>query len=402
MQRNRNFQLTTQGITAVLLFGMTFGAGAEQMRALPGTAPTTAVKPVGVSPATVQLPAVQLPVPGAVPKPIKGLAGAPPPLGFKLPDLAFSWVTVEKTTYLVGAVPQPLVVNNVLQSESSGAMKAPNPCNRPFTFPLQLIVKNIGQANFLPKDSSQAVGVTIGPWNSATNLSKLLVPTDSQVMDFSVTLPPGKYMLDASIDLHNGVAEARTDNNKLSWPLEVKCEVKAATMALALPHDAPSASIPTPKTMLPDIVAEGGGMQIAGKFLAASNGPPVSVWSTQMMPTASSPSACRFGGSFKLMNTGSGAAPMFDAYAKVLSEQGVTLDSTGYSIPGLAIGESYSQSFSFDLAPGTYKVVLDIDPNHKIKTKVPHQYIVHIKTNCGTAPIGGGVKQKPLPPILLN
>lgn len=371
MQCVKRTPLAILGTTAALLFSIAFVAGADQMRALPGTAPTAAAKPVVVAP-----------------------AGLTP-----LPDLAFSYVSVENTTYPAGAAPQSLVVNNVIPSASSGVNKAPNPCGRSFTFPLQLIVKNIGQADFVPKGSAQAVSVTIGQWGGAKDLVKLPV-TASQTMNFNVTLPTGKYLLNADIDLHNGVAEARADNNKLSWPLEVKCEVKAgAVMAPAFPAGTPSASIPTPKTLLPEIIADGGGMQIGGQFTAFANAIPVSVRSAQMMPTASSPTACRFSGKFQLKNTGGGAASMFDVYTMADSQQGVRSMNTGYSIPGMAPGEIYSQSFLLDLAPDTYSVILVIDPNHKLKqaTQDVKKYLVKIKANCGSAGFGGGVQKMMTP-----
>ena len=53
MQRNKNFRSATQGITAVLLFGIAFGAGADQMmRALPAPA---AAQPVAELPAVQQI-----------------------------------------------------------------------------------------------------------------------------------------------------------------------------------------------------------------------------------------------------------------------------------------------------------------------------------------------------------
>ena len=207
-------------------------------------------------------------------------------------------------------------------------------------------------------------------------------------------------MLNADINLHNEVAEARTDNNKLSWPLEVKCEVQSnAMMVPVFPHAAPSASILAPKTMLPEIVADGGGMQIGGQFVAYTNATPVSVRSTDMMPTASSPSSCRFVGKFQIKNIGGAAAPMFDVNTMADSQHGVRSNSVGYGIPGIDPGKSYSQDFYLDLAPDTYSVILEIDPHHKLKqaTQNPKKYLVKINANCGSAALGGGVKQRLTP-----
>jgi len=150
-------------------------------------------------------------------------AGAAPALmvarGTPLPDLAFSFVSVQMRTYTVTGTATSIVVEDPLAGASADA------CSKPYSFPIQLIVKNVGQATFVAKDSLTAVGVSIGGWNSAKDL-KTLKKGDSQVMDFNVSVPPGKYALQANINLHNAVAESRSDNDSLSWPLELKCDVR--------------------------------------------------------------------------------------------------------------------------------------------------------------------------------
>lgn len=150
--------------------------------------------------------------------------------GSPLPDLTFSFVSVEKRTYSVAGGAKSIMVLYFPSSSPSDKGRQNSECERPDSFPLQLIVKNIGQADFAPKDSFQVVGVNIGPWNSAKDLVKLR-KGESQIMDFNVTLPPGRYTLQALIDLHNAVAESRSDNNILSWPLEVKCDTRAMAPA---------------------------------------------------------------------------------------------------------------------------------------------------------------------------
>lgn len=221
MQRSNNSHLTKQAITAVLLFGFAFAAsGAEQKMRAPSA--STAAQPIAVVAPTGIPPVAKPPAAPMLQKTPTPTAPA------QLPDLAFSNMTVDKTTYFdfdINSGVKSLVVNNIVPSIPSGTSRPPrDPCDRSFTFPLQLVVKNIGQAEFVPKDSSQAVGVTIGTWNAGKDIIKL-AKTAAQTMDFSVTLRPGKYMLNANIDLKKQVAEARTDNNKLSWPLEVTCEM---------------------------------------------------------------------------------------------------------------------------------------------------------------------------------
>lgn len=154
--------------------------------------------------------------------------------GSPLPDLTFSFVTVEKTTYPVTPSPGSIVVYDH-QREAAA-------CQQPFSFPLQLIVKNIGQADFVVNANyadfevvgvNIVVGVNTSAWNSAKNLANLSKGA-SHGMDFNVTLPPGSYTLQAMIDLHNTVAEARSDNNTLSWPLEVKCDIYSLAPAPVL------------------------------------------------------------------------------------------------------------------------------------------------------------------------
>lgn len=166
-----------------------------------------------------------------------GAAGAAPPgsrtstaapLRAPLPDLAFSLVTAQGTMHQVGGAPQSIVVYEAPTRQPNGPRVSE--CNRALTFPLQIVVRNIGQADFITKGSAQAVGVSVGPWNSAKDLVNLPRGA-SQAMNFSVTLAPGRYTLQAAIDLHDQVAESRSDNNNLSWPLEVKCGASATAPA---------------------------------------------------------------------------------------------------------------------------------------------------------------------------
>jgi len=152
-------------------------------------------------------------------------------VGSPLPDLTFSFVTVQKRTYNVTGGTHSIIYDEAAGPSSPQAVRrGADACNRTLGFPLQLIVKNIGQADFVPKGSAQAVGVNIGPWNSAKDLVKI-PKGGSQVMDFNVSLAAGRYTLQAQIDLHQQVAESRSDNNTLSWPFEVKCDTRAMAPA---------------------------------------------------------------------------------------------------------------------------------------------------------------------------
>jgi hypothetical protein len=172
---------------------------------------------------------VQAPAPKPPPSPI-GAAPAPtsaPVARGKLPDLVFAYLDVNGTHYIVGTREQPIAVAHSFPPPASGAKpQQSNPCNRSFTFPVVLTVKNIGTADFVPLGSAQAVGLDIGPFNSAKDLIKL-APGAKQVMSFNVTLPAGNYTLAAMIDLHGQVAESNTNNDKLNWPLKVVCEIRS-------------------------------------------------------------------------------------------------------------------------------------------------------------------------------
>lgn len=79
---------------------------------------------------------------------------------------------------------------------------------------------------------------------------------------------------------------------------------------------------------------------------------------------------------------------MFDVYTMADSQHGVRLMNTSYSIPGMAAGASYSQSFQLDLAPDIYSVILVIDPYHKLKqaTQNAKKYLMKkIKASCDGA-----------------
>jgi hypothetical protein len=174
---------------------------------------------------------------------------------------------------------------------------------------------------------------------------------------------------------------------------------KPVVVAPAIPSGTPATSIATPRTLLPEIVADGGGLTIGGQPVAFTNSNPVSIRSTTMMPTAASPSACRFVGSFQLKNTGAGVAPTFDVQTMADSQQGVRSMKTGYMIPGMLPGASYPENFYLDLAPGIYSVILVIDPEKKLQQSAqnPKKYLVKINANCGPAPLGGGVQKKRFP-----
>jgi hypothetical protein len=171
------------------------------------------IRPLGAPHATTSASGPQLRMAGVAPTALR-------PGGSPLPDLAFALVTVQGRSYRAAVGANPIIV----EDKSAGG------CARPYQFPLQLMVKNVGQADFVPKGSAQAVSLVVGPWNGGKNLGRLR-KGGSQAMDFNPSLLPGRYTLRARIDLHGGVAEARGDNDGLSLPLEVRCAVAASAPA---------------------------------------------------------------------------------------------------------------------------------------------------------------------------
>ncbi len=160
----------------------------------------------------------------------------------KLPDLTFASVNVNNVNHEVSVrMTTPLiVVDHVFPPQSTSGARQPagSPCNRSFTFPVVLSIRNIGTADFVPLSSAQAVGLDIGTFNAAKDLIKL-TPNQAQTMSWSVTLPPGNYTLSAFIDTHGQVAESNVNNNKLSWPLKVSCEVRSSAATAPAPIKKP-------------------------------------------------------------------------------------------------------------------------------------------------------------------
>ena len=206
MRRIDRRHLANHRTAASLLFAVACSAGAQAgVARAPVAAPATAPAPA--------------PMPSAAAV-SRGVAPAQP-----VPDLAFSFVVVDNVSHSVGGAAPTLVVTRIVQPAASNASRqAVNPCSQSIAFPLQLTVKNVGGALFKPLSSAQAVGVQIGPWGAAKDLVTLAV-SGSQTMSFTATVPPGHYTLSATIDLHGQVAEARTDNKTLNWPLEVRCQL---------------------------------------------------------------------------------------------------------------------------------------------------------------------------------
>jgi len=171
--------------------------------------------------------------------------------GSLLPALTFTIVSAQKRTYPVTGTPNSIIVEDPPAGRNAGA------CSQPFSFPLQLIVKNVGQADFDPGITWAAVVAHVGSWSDFRHFTTLH-KGESQVMNFDVSVPPGKYALQASITLHKGFAVSPSDNPDLSWPLEVVCDLRAVEPSrLAPPASAggtgATSSTPAPHALVPTV-----------------------------------------------------------------------------------------------------------------------------------------------------
>lgn len=160
-----------------------------------------------------------------------------------------------------------------------------------------------------------------------------------------------------------------------------------------------SAFVPTPATLYPDIIADGGGITINNKFVAFNGS--IAINSTTIMPSSPGATACRYTGSFTLKNVGGGSPSSvgvnsFDVNTTVEQPQVGKIDSEGYSIPDLKPGATYPQPFRYDLKPGSYVIWLTIDPYHKLKQATPgvKQYHVQLNVTCDR---GGSMQFMPGP-----
>jgi hypothetical protein len=143
---------------------------------------------------------------------------------------------------------------------------------------------------------------------------------------------------------------------------------------------------------LPEVIIDGGGMQIGGKFVSFGNTTPVSINSA----------VCSFPFQFPLKNIGAGKADNFTISMKMKSEKDQSL-ALNAPVGNLSLepGASYTETHNgagLNLVSGiTYNFTVQIDSEHKLKQATPARtYSVSFITSCGT------VRKKPLPYIPIN
>jgi hypothetical protein len=143
---------------------------------------------------------------------------------------------------------------------------------------------------------------------------------------------------------------------------------------------------------LPEVIIDGGGMQIGGKFVAFGNTIPVSINSPK----------CNFPFQFPLKNIGAGKADNFAISIKVNSENDQNL-AMNAPVGGLSLepGAIYTETHNgtgLNLVSGfAYNFTVQIDSEHKLKQATPARtYSASFKISCGS------VRKKPLPYIPIN
>ena len=142
----------------------------------------------------------------------------------------------------------------------------------------------------------------------------------------------------------------------------------------------------------PEVIVDGGGVQIGGNFVAFGNTTPVNINS----------SVCSFPFQFPLKNIGAGKAENFAIAMKMKSEKDQSL-ALNAPVGNLSLepGASYTETHNgagLNLVSGiTYNFTVQIDSEHKLKQATPARtYSASFKTSCGS------VRKKPLPNIPIN
>jgi hypothetical protein len=164
-----------------------------------------------------------------------------------------------------------------------------------------------------------------------------------------------------------------------------------------------AASTAAPEAVLPDVLLEGGGVNIGSTYLPyVSSGPPT-VHSTVMInsPNGTRGLGCRFPVSFRLKNVGGSPTPSsFDVYFSIIQGPPFAMGepvitSVGFAMNQLNPGAIGSENSGFDILPGSYGFRLSVDPHHRFKQAGPpdRAWLFAFKVTCGNgvfAPAPGG------------
>ena len=379
-----NVLLGRQGIAAVLLSGFSFVASADQMmRALPAPA---VPQPVAA------LPAVQQSIPPAVVAPAAISPAAKPP----------SQPT--KPMSLTGTSPAPinLVKCNVDGTPRIDAMNMVRNHNEAIygvvmfgptlheSDSLLISGCNFGKKQgfvgmFLSSDPHKGqLLFTTGVWKDGLILASLdLMPNQPHAK-----VGPFRIKIVALKD--NGDRLESFSSEQFYFMNEKPGSVPDSAAKVKKGPLSPVATVM--QGPLPEVIIDGGGMQIGGKFIAFGNTTPVSINSA----------VCSFPFQFPLKNIGAGKAENFAISMKMKSEKDQSL-ALNAPVGNLSLepGASYTETHNgagLNLVSGiTYNFTVQIDSEHKLKQATPARtYSVSFKTSCGS------VRKKPLPYIPIN
>jgi type VI protein secretion system component Hcp len=170
----------------------------------------------------------------------------------------------------------------------------------------------------------------------------------------------------------------------IAAPIGAAAPATRAVGSVAAPS--PGAAVThTPSTLNADLVVDGNGVLIGGRF--AKFGTTAGIVSTSMVPLTPIqrakrvPQACHFTGSFTMKNIGGRGADGVDVDVWVDQPQGPQVGkiwSSGFGNPPLAPGASYSWYPAFDLQPGSYVYHLVVDRKH-----LNRQFAVNLVASCG-------------------
>lgn len=152
------------------------------------------------------------------------------PLTNKSPNLAFNGLTVDHADYGTGHMMGSSIKVRyfAVPMQNSAKGRAESTCNLPHPFPVQLQIKNVGQANYVPQGPGESVTLQIGTWNAVLPLVALAVG-QMHTYSFMPSLGSGSYVLQAHINLPSTIAPPSGPQvHDVSWPLNIICDNTSA------------------------------------------------------------------------------------------------------------------------------------------------------------------------------
>jgi hypothetical protein len=259
MQPIKNIRLATQGIAAVLLFGIAFVAGADQIRrALPAptTVQPTVVAPAGISPAGVVAP-TSLPHPGSAQLPDVYIQEAI----LSYPDINAEFHIVFPNQPGRKAIPLNLQPTAAVPPAQGSARDSERPypvlsCDRALTANLRVIVGNSGQKAYDGMPPQAGVALTVGGAQSSGGFATINSQQSQSVNLGPLSLKPGMHAFGIVVNSGKTGGELNFTNNTARGSFEIRCQ---------------GGSQPTPApTQQPPKQSMGGGLRMGSALTPAS------------------------------------------------------------------------------------------------------------------------------------